>query len=174
VEHFSSTSNEKAEYFNNKLQTLLLNGIEIKDPKYFNKKKFSFQFLKNITKIKAKKINYKELINKTKHNILDGVKLIEENLENQKLLFYENLQSKKIKKTKLRRNSSKIQLNAQIDEFIRKFQIVYITKLYPHNMENVLHSFIKYYNNRIKITADFDDKIKEFEMLKLCEEGKCL
>ncbi len=171
MEHFSSISNEKAEYFNNKLQTLLRNGIEIKEPIYFNKKKFSFEFLKNLTKFKVKKINFKELINKTKYNILNGVKIMDENIENQKILFNENLQNRKIKKNMPRRNSSRIQLNTQIDEFIRKFQIVYVTKLYPYNMEMVLHSFIKYDNNRIKITADFDDKIKEFEMLKLCEEG---
>ena len=129
------------------------------------------KFLKNITKIKAKRINFKELINNTKQNISNGLKLMEENIENQKILMNENLQSKKIKKPIVRRNSSKIQLNTQIDEFLRKFHIVYVTKLYPYSMESILHSFVNYYHNRIKVTVDFDDKIKEFDMLKLLEEG---
>lgn len=172
VEHYSNTDPDMTEFFFTKLQELLMNGLDISklDPKINSKNRLSLKFLKNIGKIKIKNINFKDMVKKHCYNVDKSSKIMNDELDLQKLMLYEKMKGKR-SLAKKRRSSMRPNVNQIIESFIKLFHMTYIAKLFPQTMEIALESQIQNYLKQIDITSHYDDKIKEFEMLQMIDEG---
>jgi hypothetical protein len=172
VEHFSMRDNEITQYFFAKLQELLMNGLDLNklDERVYSKKKTSVNFLKNIGKIKIKKINFKEIIKKHSYGLDTSKKLIDDELDLQKLMLYEKMKSRRTGE-KMRRQSMRPMVNDIIENFIKKFHLTFVAKVYPKPLELTLETVIENYDQQIKTTLYYDDKVTDLEMLKIIDEG---
>jgi hypothetical protein len=148
-----------------------MNGLDLNklDSKIFRKRRHSLNFLKNIGKIKINKINFKETIKKYSYGLDKSKKIIDDELDLQKIILYEKLKMKQTYK-KIRKQSLRPTVNDIIENFIKKLHLTYVAKVYPKPMELTLDSVLENYVERIQITSHYNDKITQFEMLKMIEE----
>jgi hypothetical protein len=173
VEHFAKIDTEIAQHFFTKLQELLMNGLDLNklDTGVSRKrKKTSLNFLKNIGKIKIQKINFKEIIKKYSYGLDTSKKLIDDELDLQKLMLYEKMKSRQTGE-KRRKQSLRPMINDIIENFIKIYHLTYVAKVFSKPMELTLETVMENYSKKLKITSNYDDKITELEMLKRIEEG---
>jgi hypothetical protein len=150
-----------------------MNGLDLNklESKANRKRRHSMNFLKNIGKIKIKNIDFREKIKKYSFGLDNSKKVIDDELDLQKVTLYENMKVRRSSE-KRRKQLLRPSVNDLIDNFIKTFHLNYIVKVIPRTIELTLQSILENYSQQIQITSDYNDKIKEFEMLKMLEECK--
>jgi hypothetical protein len=167
VEHFSKMNTEIANYFFVKMQNLLMNGLDLNklDNKVYKKRQTSINFLKNLEKMKIKKIDFKEIIKKYSFGLDVSKKLIVDEIDVQRLALYEKIKVKEGKE-KSRKQSIKSNVSEIIENFVKKFYLVFFSKVTHKPIELTLEIFKENYSQNMNITTHYNNKIKEFNLIK--------
>ena len=134
----------------------------------------SMTFLKNINEIDSYEINFSELMDNFRDSLIRIQKNLNEDIDYQKDLFNQKLKMRErnsLRKSLMNKSNYEIDLNFLKNEFLKKFFIVYFAKVLAKPIQSVLKMKRDYYNERIKITDSYNVKIKELELLKMCDES---
>jgi hypothetical protein len=178
VEYFSTLSPERTEYFFLKLQELLSKNRTVKFLKQregsrLNRRKFTVAFLNNISKIQTKSQGYHEIVKIAEEGLGRAMELINEDLKRQDEQFHNKLKQKQLRKTRYKKKKVTMSLDEIVNEYIKKFHVLYFSRVANKPMQISTNAYKEMYNEKVRISKEFDSQIKEFELLFQFEDSKC-
>jgi hypothetical protein len=98
--------------------------------------------------------------------------MVDSEVKKQYEQFYNKLKQKQLRKTRYKRKKQNSNLDEIANEFIKKFQYIYYSRIVSKPMQVCVNLYSDLYTEKLKISNEFDPQIKEFELLHLHEDSK--